>query len=174
MSGMVRLSHDSKTRLVPWLAAVSFLAACGDDVGEPSGSGASKPAGFSSGTAHVVVTRDLEATLELDLAQDSESSFRDGRVSLAWEDPEGNFMSVSATPKNGEADARSDETPLVANFVVTGKSFSSEHTRTCSASFDRLSSQAVSGTLTCNKLRLPVGEAFRAVDVEATFSAEGA
>ena len=174
MSVKGSLSHEPKARLVVWLAALSFLAACSGDEGEPSGSGASEPVAFSSGTAGIIVTGDLEVTLELPLAQDRESSFRDGQVSLAWEDPEGNYMSISATPRNGKADARSDETPLVATFVVNEMSFSSQATRTCAASFEQLTSQAVRGTLTCNQLRLPVGEGFGAVDVEATFSTEQA
>lgn len=174
MSVKGSLSHEPKARLVVWLAALSFSAACSGDSVESSGSGASEPGAFSSGTADVIVTGDLEATLELPLAQDRESSFRDGQVSLAWEDPEGNYLSISATPRNGEADARSDETPLVATFVVNEKSFSSQATRTCAASFEQLTSQAVRGTLTCNQLRLPVGEAFGAVDVEATFSTDQA
>lgn len=174
MSTKVRLGHTSRVRLVPWLSAFSLMVACGGDGGEPSGSGTSESGAFSSGAADVTLTGDLEATLELSLAEDRESLYRDGQVSLAWEDPEGNYMSISATPKDGEADARSDETPLVATFVVDEMSFSSQATRTCSASFEQLTSQAVDGTLTCSQLRLPVGDAFGAVDVEATFSAEQA
>ena len=164
--------RGSKPRLVPCLAALSILAACSGDGGEPGAAGTSGSGAFSSGAADLVVTGDLEATLELSLAQDRESLFRDGQVSLAWEDPEGNYMSISASPKDGKADARSDETPLVATFVVNDQSFSSGATRTCAASFEQLTSQAVRGTLTCNQLRLPMGEAFGAVDVEATFSTE--
>jgi hypothetical protein len=174
MSLKAGLSNKFEAGLVPWLAALAFLAACSGDGGEPSGSGASEPSAFSSGAAQVVFTGDLEATLELSLAQDPESSFRDGEVSLVWEDTEGNYMSISASPKNGEADARSDETPLVASFVVNERSVSSAATRSCVASFDQLSSQAVTGTLTCTQLRLPAGEGFDAVDVEATFSTEQA
>jgi len=174
MSLKVGQRNEPKARLVPWLAALSFLAACSGDGSERSSSGTSESGAFSSGTADVIVTGDLEATLELSLAQDRDSSYRDGQVSLAWEDAVGNYMSISATPKNGEAHARSDETPLVATFVVSEKSFSSQATRTCAASFEQLTSQAVSGSLSCSELRLPVGEAFGAVDVEATFSTEQA
>jgi hypothetical protein len=168
------LSHQPNARLVASLSALSLLAACSGDGGEPNSSGASEVAGFSSGTADVIVTGDIEATLDLPLAQDRESWFRDGRVSLAWKDSEGNYMAISASPKGGKADARSDETPLVATFVVDDQSFSSEATRTCAASFEQLTSQAVRGTLTCSQMRLPMGGSFGAVDIEATFSTERA
>jgi hypothetical protein len=152
---------------------LSLVVGCGGEQSAPSGSVSPEPSGFSTGEAHVEITGDLEATIDLTLAKDREASYEDGNVSVSWEDGEGNFMSIAATPKDGEADARTDEAPLLATFVVEERSFTSEATRTCAATFDKLTTEAVSGTLTCSKLRLPEAEAFRSVDVEATFSASG-
>jgi hypothetical protein len=153
------------------LLALSFVIGCGAEQSAPSGREGPESTGFSTGTAHVELTGDLEATIDLALVSDRESSYEDGHVSLSWEDEQGNFMSIAATPKNGEADARTDQAPLLANFVVEEQSFGSEATRTCAATFETLSSEAVSGTLTCSALRVPEAERFRSVDVEATFSA---
>lgn len=153
------------------ILALTLLVGCGGEQSAPSGSESPEPSGFSTGEAHVEITGDLEATIDLTLASDREATYEDGHVSVSWEDEEGNFMSIAATPKDGEADARTDEAPLLANFVVEERSFTSEATRTCAATFDTLTAEAVSGTLTCSALRLPEAEAFGSVDVEATFSA---
>jgi hypothetical protein len=152
---------------------LSLVVGCGGEQSPPGGSVSPKPSGFSTGEAHVEITGDLEATIDLTLANDREASYEDGNVSVSWEDGEGNFMSIAATPKNGEADARTDEAPLLASFVVEERSFSSEATRTCAARFDSLTPEGVSGTLNCSKLRVPEAGRFLSVDVEATFSASG-
>lgn len=153
------------------ILALTFAVGCGGEQSAPSGSESPEPNGFSTGEAHVEITGDLEASIDLTLASDREASYEDGHVSVSWEDEEGNFMSIAATPQDGEADARTDEAPLLANFVIEERSFSSEATRTCAATFDTLTAEAVSGTLTCSALRVAEAEAFRSVDVEATFSA---
>ncbi len=155
------------------MSLIFAAAACGGEQTAPSGSESPEPSGFSTGEAHAEIRGDLKATLDLTLASDREASYEDGHVSVSWEDEEGNFMSIAASPKDGEADARTDEAPLLASFAVDGRTFNSEATRTCAATFDTLTAEAVSGTLTCSKLRLPEAEAFSSVDVEATFSASG-
>jgi hypothetical protein len=171
----IRYERSGVSPFIPLALGIAVtLASCGGTSGTERSPDSPQATEFSAGTAHLEVSGDLEASLDLSLATDGASSFEGGVVALAWEDPEGNFMSISATPKNGEADARSDDTPLLATFVVDGKSFNSEATRTCAVSFDQLTSQEASGTLTCEKLRLPVGGSFDAVDVEATFSASRA
>jgi hypothetical protein len=157
--------------IVGLILALTFLIGCGGDPSAPGEAESPQPSGFSTGEAHVEIAGDLEATIDLTLATDRGSSYQGGRVSLSWEDEKGNFMSIAATPKDGEANARTDEAPLLANFVVKERSFTSEATRTCAATFDTLTAEAVSGTLTCTGLRVPEAETFDSVDVEATFSA---
>jgi hypothetical protein len=148
-----------------------FLTACGSGESPSQGSERPQPSAFSSGEAQVELTGDLEQSLDLTLAADRPQSYEDGRVSLEWEDADGNFMSIRATPKDGEADARSEETPLVASFYVNEQSFSSAATGTCAVSFDPLEPDAINGTITCSNLRLPGGTGFGTVSAEGSFSA---
>ena len=148
-----------------------FLTACSSGESPSLGSEGPQPSTYSSGEAQVELTGDLEQSLDLTLAADREQSYEDGQVSLEWEDADGNFMSIRATPKDGEADARSEETPLLVNFYANEQSFSSAATDTCAVSFDQLEPDAINGTLTCNNLRLPEGTGFGTVSAEGSFSA---
>jgi hypothetical protein len=148
-----------------------FFTACSSGESLSQGSERPQPSAYSSGEAQVELTGDLEQSLDLTLASDRDPSYEDGRVSLEWEHANGNFMSIRATPKDGEADARSEETPLLVSFYANEQSFSPAATGTCAASFDQLEPDAINGTLTCSNLRLPEGTGFGTVSAEGSFSA---
>lgn len=149
------------------IATAWVLASCGG-AGGPGGavSPAAPSAGYTSGEAHVEITGALEATLDLTLSSGRTSSFESGSLSLAWEDARGNFVSLAATPKGGEA------ADLLVNMSIKGHSASSSATDTCSATFEDLSPENVVGSFECRKVLVPsAGEFNASIDAEGIFSA---